>query len=226
MGRKPKIQSTVKIEAIEDYLSGKRSIAEICSSLSVSPTTVYDWQIVYRNAGASGLITSPHNNNYSKDLKMLAIEEYLEGKGSSRFIAEKYGLRSHKQLLAWLKKYNSHEKIKPSYSGGTLMTKSRKTTLDERIEIVKHNIENNKNHKDTSKKFGVSYQQVRNWTLKYEEHGLEGLKDRRGKKKTVEEMTENEKLRAELKLLEAKNKRLEMENIVLKKLEEIKRRRR
>ena len=72
----------------------------------------------------------------------------------------------------------------------------------------------------------MSYQQVRNWTLKYEEHGLEGLKDRRGKKKTVEEMTENEKLRAELKLLEAKNKRLEMGNIVLKKLEEIKRRRR
>ena len=38
-------------------------------------------------------------------------------------------------------------------------------------------------------------------------------------------MSETQKLMAEIKLLEAKNKRLEMENDFLKKLEEIERRR-
>ena len=104
------------------------------------------------------------------------------------------------------------------------MAKGRKTTLDERVEIVKYWIEHDNDYVHTSNTFDVSYQQVRNWTKKYESKGLEGLRDRRGKKKPVEEMTEVEKLKAEMKLLEAKNKRLEMENNVLKKLKEIERR--
>ncbi len=49
--------------------------------------------------------------------------------------------------------------------------------------------------------------------------------DNRGKSKNTEEMSENEKLEAQIKLLKAQNKRLEMENAFLKKLEEIERRR-
>ena len=45
--------------------------------------------------------------------------------------------------------------------------------------------------------------------------------DKRGKRKQESEMTELEKLRAENRMLEARNKRLETENAVLKKLEEI-----
>lgn len=48
--------------------------------------------------------------------------------------------------------------------------------------------------------------------------------DKRGRRKPEEEMTELEKLRAEKRILEARNKRLETENAVLKKLEEIERR--
>ena len=45
--------------------------------------------------------------------------------------------------------------------------------------------------------------------------------DKRGKRKLESEMTELEKLRAENRMLEARNKRLELECAVLKKLEEI-----
>ena len=105
------------------------------------------------------------------------------------------------------------------------MTKGRKTTFDERIEIVQYCISHTHNYAETAEKFNISYQQARNYTLKYEKSGVEGLRDKRGKRKSPDEMNELEKLRAEIKLLRAEKERAEMEISFLKKLEEIERRR-
>ena len=48
------------------------------------------------------------------------------------------------------------------------MNKGRKTTKEERIEIVAFCIENSKNHRLTMEKYGVSYQQIYSWMRKYE----------------------------------------------------------
>lgn len=53
--------------------------------------------------------------------------------------------------------------------------------------------------------------------------GVEALQDKRGKRKTLDEMSEIEELKAENKLREAKNNRQKMEMDFLKKLEEIER---
>lgn len=105
------------------------------------------------------------------------------------------------------------------------MTKGRKTTFDERVEIVKYCIAHNHNYTGTSEQFGVSYQQARNYTIKYEKLGVAGLYDRRGKRKPEEEMTELEKLRAENRILRVEKEQAEMEMNFLKKLAEIERRR-
>ena len=55
------------------------------------------------------------------------------------------------------------------------MTKGRKTTQNERIEIVNHCIANNKDHGRTIEQYGVSYQQIFGWVRKYEKPGLTGL---------------------------------------------------
>ena len=96
------------------------------------------------------------------------------------------------------------------------MIKGIKTTYNERVEIVAFCIENNDNYKLTSYKYKVSYQQVYTWVRKYKENGYESLKDNRGKRKTIDQMSEAEKLNAQIRLLEAKNKQLEMENNFLK----------
>lgn len=105
------------------------------------------------------------------------------------------------------------------------MTKGKKTTFDERVEIVEYCIAHDRNYTEAAEKFGVSYQQARNYTIKYEESGTEGLRDNRGRRKPADEMDELEKLRAEVKLLRAGKERAEMEVSFLKKLEEIERRR-
>ena len=64
---------------------------------------------------------------------------------------------------------------------------------------------------------------TRNYTVKYESGGVDALKDRRGKRKAPEEMSELERLRAEVKLLQAEKKRAEIEVSFLKKLEKIER---
>ncbi|WP_373370333.1 helix-turn-helix domain-containing protein [Irregularibacter muris] len=80
--------------------------------------------------------------------------------------------------------------------------------------MVKYCIENSKNYNKTATKYQVSYQQVRSWVLKYEELGVNGLLDRRRKRKSEGELIQVDKLKTEMKLLEAQNKRLEMENLL------------
>lgn len=105
------------------------------------------------------------------------------------------------------------------------MTNGRKTTYEERIKIVSFCIANNDDYQKTADKFKVSYQQVYAWVRKYKNNRCEALLDRRGKRKEAINLSKSEKLSMQLKLIEAENKRLKMENDFLKKLEQIERRR-
>ena len=224
MGRKGKVSFEQKVAAVNEYLSNKASQGCIAKKYSVRISSFQQWLRKYSTFGVDGLKDISKNSSYSAETKMLAIMEYLGGKGSQDDICNRYGIHSRSQLQKWILKYNGHEEIKSSGTGGKpIMTKGRNTDFEERIEIVKYCIEHNHNYKETSEKFQVSYQQVRSWTVKYEKSGVDVLQDRRGKRKPEDQMTEIEKLKAQNKLLEAQNNRLKMENEVLKKLEEIER---
>lgn len=101
------------------------------------------------------------------------------------------------------------------------MTKGRKTSLEERIEIAKYCINQNKNYQETSKIYKVSYQQVYQWVRKYEELGKDGLIDRRGQPKLELSLEDKEKF--VMRKLKKENERLRMENDFLKKLQELER---
>ena len=161
---------------------------------------------------------------YSKELKLQAVHSYLNGEGSLQNISKKYGIVRCEQLRRWVLWYNGHKEIKgcSSAKGEIYMTKGRKTTQEERIEIVAFCIEHNYDYGLTVEMYKVSYQQIYAWVRKYEEGGVDKLRDNRGRTKPVEEMTEVEKLKAQMKMLEAKNRQLEIENAFIKKLQELK----
>ena len=141
-------------------------------------------------------------------------------------ISQRFGLRTKTQLRDWIKRYNSHEELKASGIGGfSTMTKGRKTTFDERVEIVQYCISHNHNYTETAAKYNISYQQARSYTVKYESGGLDALQDNRGKRKALDSLTEVERLRTELKMERARRMRAEMEASFLKQLDEIERRR-
>lgn len=163
------------------------------------------------------------NKKYSKELKIQAVQEYLLGKGSLREISKKYEITDKILLRQWIKVYNGHKEFKEpgSAKGEIYMIKGRKTTQEERAEIVAFCIEHGKAYGLTVEKYEISYQQIYSWVKKYEEKGVEGLTDRRGKAKPESELTEEDRLRQENKILQAKIKDQEMEIALLKKLREM-----
>ena len=105
------------------------------------------------------------------------------------------------------------------------MKQGRETTQAERIQIARDSLESGKNYGEIAKKYNVSYQQVRTWTLRYEELGEAGLEDRRGKRKK-DQAPRSELEKAQIEIAELKHKLYlaEMERDLLKKLDEVERR--
>lgn len=226
MGRRIKVSYEKRLDAVERHLRHECSMSDLAKQLKVSRAAIRQWISRYQAFGSEGLQDSCRNQPYSSTLKEAAVLDYLSGNYSQLELCGKYGMKSTTQLRKWITKYNGHEKLKSSGTGGGLiMTQCRKTSFEERVEIVQYCIEQQNNYAESARKYHVSYQQVYSWTTKFETQGVEALQDKRGKRKPLEKMTEVEKLKAENKLLEAKNKRQQMEIDFLKKLEEIERRR-
>ncbi len=226
MGRKSTTAFETKLLAIEAYERGEGSVKTISERFNINKSNFIRWLTIYHSQGIDGLLPSHTNKGWNKDIKMLAVQDYLLGKGSMNNICQKYKISSDSILRQWIKVYNdSHKELKSTGSGGRKpMTKARKTTFEERIEIVQFCIANSKNYGMTMDKFNVSYQQIYLWVRKYEEKGVDGLLDRRGKAKPENELTELDRLKAENKMLAAKNQELQMEIDVIKKLKEVERR--
>ena len=215
-----------KIRAVKEYLEGRTSQQEQSKKLGVKVSSFQEMVAKYETFGEDGLRKRKKNNRYTAETKRLAVEAYLKGEGSQTEICKRYKIRSKVILRKWIKVYNGHKELRPSRGRGSdiYMTKGKSTTYEERLEIVSYCIEHGNDYTAAIEKYGVSYQQIYSWVRKYNEKGAEGLVDKRGKRKPESEMTELERLRAENKLLAARNKRLETECAVLQKLEEIERR--
>lgn len=222
---KRKISAEEKITAVNLYLDGKDSQRRLAERYGISLASVQQWIRNYESMGADAF-TQKGNKRYSNELKFQAVQDYLSGRGSQDDICKKYAIRSKSKLQRWIMKYNGHKQLKSSGTGGCMiMTKGRKTTFDERVEIVEYCIAHDCNYAKAAEKYQVSYQQARSYTVKYQSGGVENLNDRRGKRKDPDERNELEKLRAEVKVLRAEKERAQMEVSFLKKLEEIERRR-
>ena len=226
MGRRG-ISYEKKLEAVKKYKCGEGSQDSIAREYGVKKASFQQWIANYETMGPSGLAAQQTNNRYSVELKKAAVEAYLRGEGSQVEICKRHSIRSKVQLQNWIELYNGHKDLRVTGGRGRViyMTKGRSTTLDERIEIASYCIANGKDYGAAIEKYGVSYQQIYSWVRKYEVKGVDGLIDKRGKHKPLDEMTEVERLRAENKMLKAENKQKEMEIAVLKKVREIERRR-
>lgn len=226
MAQKQRQSIEEKIRIVRSYLRGEINVSGAAEMAGVSSATFRDWVRNYEADGADAFL--PHKNRaYSPELKRQAVEDYLSGGGSLNDFCKKYHLRSKTQLRTWIRVYNEHgdfNSVKHS-GGGSYMKQGRNTTQEERIKIVKDCLASGRNYGEMALKYNVSYQQVRTWTLRFEQLGEAGLEDRRGKrKKDQEPRTELEKAQIEIEQLKHKLYMAEMERDLLKKLDEIERR--
>ena len=92
------------------------------------------------------------------------------------------------------------------------------STSEERLQIVRECLENDKNYGAMSIKYNYPYHQVRNWVKKYEEMGFSGLSDRHHHNINIS----YRKLQNRIEELERKNKDLQIENDLLKNIWKLK----
>ena len=224
MGRKAKYTKQQKVKACLDYLNGTKSALQIARELAMGKGgkgKVLFWVKMYSQYGESTFEERRRNKSYSKDFKEKVVQEYLTGKGSTLDLSIKYNLPSIGTLPRWIKKYNSHIELKDyNPKPEVYMADTVKTTLDERIEIVKYCLEHNRNIKETAAHFGCNYAQLYQWVKKYDKLGEEGLVDKRGKRKQEEELSDIEKANRRIKQLEKEKEELERKYELLKKAEE------
>ena len=227
MPNKSKVLIEEKVQITSEYIVGNISRGEAARQAGVAPSSITSWARKYRAEGALSLEPTEKNRVYSPELKKKAVLEYLSGGGGQHAICEKYAIRSRTQLGSWIKMYNTHgdfNSVKQS-GGGSYMKQGRITTQEERVQIVRDCIASGKNYGEMALKYTVSYQQVRTWTLRFEALGEAGIEDRRGqRKKSQKPRTELEQAQIEIEQLKHKLYLSEMENTLLKKLDEVERR--
>jgi transposase-like protein len=207
------------------YLDGEDSYHSLSAEFHVNIATVYDWVARYRKKGIAAFLNHVDNRRYTSELKMKCVKSVINGKLTVSEAAEEYDISSARLLRYWLTAYNSGRELSGYVPKQEIdMAEARrKTTLEERKEIVEFCIQHDRNYKKAADRFDVSYSQVYYWVKKYDANGEEGLIDKRGHRKTDDEVDELERLRRENKRLHRKLEEKERAAELEKKVKEFER---
>ena len=207
-----KVTAADRLAAAKACAEGRMSQCEAARRIGVNRSSVREWTALYKAKGAAAFEKTDGNPEYSAETKLQAVTEYIDGKGSLKEIAARYGLRSKISF-------------RRRGTGKSRMNTGRKTTQEERIAIAKDCLENDCNYEETARQYNVSYDQVYSWVKKFKELGEAGLEDRRGKRtESQEPRTAEEEMRIRIAQLEHELYMTKLERDLLKKLDELERR--
>ena len=103
------------IKTCEEYLSCNSSKLELCNKYGIhyknGKSIIDDWIPRYLEDGADAFLSTVGNKVYLSSDKISAVEDYIEGKGSLRTIAAKYGISSKETLRQWVLLYNANRAL-------------------------------------------------------------------------------------------------------------------
>lgn len=212
-----------KIQVARDYLKGKGSYRSLAKELGAGKESVARWVGKFREQGEAGFYRAEGNARYRKEFKLQCVEAVLRGEGTVNEIVAKYNISDERVLRVWIMRYNANMELKDYEPRREVYMAEarRKTTLKERKEIVAHCIAHGNDYKGTAALYNVSYSQVYSWVRKYQQRGEEGLSDRRGHRKSDEEVDELERLRRENLRLKRQLEERDMLVELLKKVKEL-----
>lgn len=210
----------------KEYLAGDASSVELANKYNIpSDNTIRVWAQKYKEQGMSAFIKKQGNAHYSSEFKTMCVELCISGRMSVEEVVAKYNISAQQILRNWISLYNANRELKDYCPNREVYMAEarRKTTIEERKEIVEYCIEHNHNYKETASRYNVSYNQVYTWVKKYDEKGDDGLIDKRGHHKSDDELSELELLRRENMRLKKKLEEQERIALLLKKVQEFER---
>lgn len=224
MSKRCKYTAVQKLFILKELANGK-SVGNICKKYDIDRSTLRSWLVKHEWNGVKELEEKHAWTKYSEELKKRVVEDYSSNRGGLKSLCKKYGISSTQTLRNWISKYNNGTRLRSTPEGKSKeMKDGRKTTYEERLEIVQYCGDHDNNYQETADLYQVSYQQVYSWMRKYKEGGERALIDRRGTAKEEAKLTELDRLKLENRRLLNENRKLEVENVFLKKLEELEKR--
>lgn len=216
-----------KIRACQEYISGKKSAKQIANEFNLGKQgniIVRTWARIYQVHGANAFSMVKGNRSYSKELKIMVVNEYLSGKSSLRDLMVKHNIPGIMTVQQWIMKYNNHIELKDyDPKPEVYMADTKKTTYEERIEIVKDCLAHGRDIKETATKYGCKYAQLYQWLRKFEVYGEKGLIDKRGRRRQADEITDLEKAERKIAKLEREKEEFRKKYELLKKAEKLER---
>lgn len=157
-------------------------------------------QVGQRNIKSTWGISMSRKGKIKPEEKVLIVEKYIRGKiGICE--AARLSRCSKDSVEAWVRIYEEM---------GSTGLLDQVHNWSERLMIVRECLDNDKNYGTIVLKYNRSYQQVRNWVIRYEKMGVPGLEDRRGRRiGSQASHTLDEKLCDKIAELERKNEDLQ-----------------
>ncbi len=209
----------------QEYIDCLGSYESVAKKYKIGYSTLRRWVKTYQIHGNKAFIPTVGNRNYTAEFKSICVKEVLSGKGSVEDVVAENNISSTQVLRNWIEKYNANRELQDYCPKREvyMAEAKRKTTIEEREEIVQYCLDHGKDYINSATLFNVSYYQVYSWVRKFEANGAEGLVDKRGIHKSDDELSEIELLRRENKRLQRQLKEERMYNELLKKLRELER---
>lgn len=217
MNKKVKFTAVEKTFFVLRFRELNISPLVFCRLSNVESTAIHRQWIKYDHEGLEKLEEIKIKRLYSSHTLINSVEDYLTGKFSMLQIVKKYNLSGDSVLRQWLKWYNTP---KWNIKVGEFMARE-KISKDKKIQLVLQYINKEKSAKEIATNNDITEGQLRDWARKYKIHGDNALDDKRGIRKDQSDLSQEEILKRKNKELEEKNRRLEAELLLIKKLKEL-----
>ena len=217
MSKKVKVSPSLKEFLVLKFKELNISSSQFCRIYNVERTAIIRWSIKYELGGKEALFEITTRTTYSAYTLINSVKDYLSGNFSMLDIVKKYNLSGNSVLKNWLKRYNT-----PKWNVKVEEFMAReKISKSFKLSLVLQVLQQNLTVKEVASSNSISEGQLRDWIRKYKAFGEEALEDNRGNKKSEEFLSTEEILKRKNKELEEKNRRLEAELLLLKKLMEL-----
>jgi len=94
-----------KLEAINIYMKGGRSLRSVAKQYGVHHSTIEKWLHNYQLFGAEGLKRPEQNRQYTEEEKQEAVVCFFAEAETLYNVCKKYKIRSISLLQNWIQKY-------------------------------------------------------------------------------------------------------------------------
>ncbi|WP_084007330.1 transposase [Salisediminibacterium beveridgei] len=152
-----------KLTIVLKHVNEGHSFTSLEREYNCSTKLIRRWVSKDQFMGQEGLKRKHRKTVYTTETKEEMIHEVFNGRTQEE-IAQACGLSQDSLLSSWIKAYTGGKKS--TGKGRVNRMKGRKTTLEERLEIVDFSLRNDRDHQSAAEKYNVSYQQVYSWVQK------------------------------------------------------------